>query len=101
MIDQVAASEPPRWSVVTALMAAMFTVAVGYGVVLPKPIDVPKSPKRACGLRNGGRVSGKSLRDYRRRGSGKDPYRLIPDLGAPRLAAEVVYLTECCHARCS
>ena len=35
MIGQAVASEPPRWTVIAALMAAMFTVAVGYGVVLP------------------------------------------------------------------
>ena len=35
MIDRSVASASPRWSVVTALMAAMFTITVGYGVVLP------------------------------------------------------------------
>lgn len=35
MIGPLTASEPPRWSVVVGLMAAMFIIAVGYGVVLP------------------------------------------------------------------
>lgn len=35
MIDEVATAAAPRWSVVAALMAAMFAVAVGYGIVLP------------------------------------------------------------------
>ena len=35
MIDRMTAAERPRWSVVAALMTAMFTITVGYGVVLP------------------------------------------------------------------
>ena len=35
MTDDVAATKVPRWPVIAVLMAALFAVAVGYGVVLP------------------------------------------------------------------
>lgn len=54
MIDQSAAAEPPRWSVVTALMGAMFTVAVGYGVVLP---ILPFSIERLVGTGDAAAIS--------------------------------------------
>lgn len=54
MIGQAIASEPPRWSVVTALMAAMFTIAVGYGVVLP---ILPFSIERLAGTGDAAAIS--------------------------------------------
>jgi MFS family permease len=54
VIDRVAASEAPRWSVIVALMVSMFTIAVGYGVVLP---ILPFSIERLAGSRDAAAVS--------------------------------------------
>lgn len=54
MINQLAGARQPRWSFIAALMTAMFTITVGYGVVLP---FLPFSIERLAGSSDAATIS--------------------------------------------
>ena len=54
MTDDVTATTAPRWPVIAVLMAALFAVAVGYGVVLP---ILPFAIERLAGMGDPATVS--------------------------------------------